>query len=262
MTGGSRGIGEALALGLAAAGLDVAVLGRSTERLEGVAGRLRSLGARAGAVTADITDPAQVLRAVERAEAEVGPIDLLVNNAGVIEPTEQPVWQEDPAVWRQVVEADLLGPMYAVRAVVPGMVERGLGRVVDLSSGAGTAARTEYTAYCAAKTGLMRLSGHLHLAGHDLGLRAFEISPGVVATEMTAAMATHTGRSEWTPTEAIVDLVVAVARGSLDAWSGRFLRAGVDTVDSLTAAGRAGLDDSARTLTVVPYGPEDPLATT
>ncbi len=259
VTGGSRGIGEAVATGLAAAGLDVAVLGRTADRLEQVADRLRGLGVRAVAVTADVTDPEQVTAAARRAEADVGPVDLLVNAAGVIEPTEQPVWEEDPSVWRAVVEADLLGPMHAVRAVVPGMVARGAGRVVDISSGAGLAPRPEYTAYSASKAGLFRLSGHLHVAGYASGLRAFEISPGVVATEMTAAMAVHADRTEWTPVGAVVELVVAAAQGRLDAWSGRFVRAGADTVDSLVAVADRGLGERARTLVLEGYGPDDPL---
>ncbi len=259
VTGGSRGIGEAVASGLAVAGLDVAVLGRSGARLEEVAGRLRGTGVRAVAVTADVTEPDEVQEAARAAERELGPIDLLVNCAGVIEPTEQPVWEEDPSVWRAVLGADLLGPMLAVRAVVPGMVTRGRGRVVDISSGAALAPRPEYTAYSAAKTGLFRLSGHLHLAGYDHGLRAFEISPGVVATEMTATMATHADRTEWTPVEAVVELVVAAAEGRLDAWSGRFVRAGVDTVDSLVSVAERGLSEQARTLSLVGYGPDDPL---
>jgi NAD(P)-dependent dehydrogenase (short-subunit alcohol dehydrogenase family) len=167
-----------------------------------------------------------------------------------------PIWQADPRTWWDVVETDLRGPFHCVRAVVPGMLTRGGGRVVDLSSGAGAGDREIYSAYCAAKAGLFRITGNLHLAGYSRGLRAFEVSPGSVRTDMTAGMAMHRDRTEWTPVERLVALVVAVAAGRLDAWSGRFLRAGVDDPDRLAALAPEGL---ARTLGVLPYGPDDPL---
>jgi 3-oxoacyl-[acyl-carrier protein] reductase len=143
------------------------------------------------------------------------------------------------------------------------MVERGAGRVINLNSSAGAADRDVYSAYSAAKAGLFRITGSLHLAGFDRGIRAFELSPGVVRTEMTTAMAMHSDRREWTPVEAVVDLVIAIAQGRLDAWSGRFLRAGTDTADALDAAeftaGEGGLSPDARRLGILPYGPADPL---
>jgi NAD(P)-dependent dehydrogenase (short-subunit alcohol dehydrogenase family) len=190
-------------------------------------------------------------------------VDLLVNNAGVIDPVEVPVWQADPGDWWDVVETDLRGPFHLVRAVVPGMVERGAGRVIGLNSSAGTTDRAIYSAYSAAKAGLFRITGNLHLAGFEAGLRAFEISPGTARTDMTAAMPLHRRRTEWTPPEALVDLVSAVARGELDAWSGCFLRAGVDTPASLReiadrqASGVVPVP--ARRLGLLRLGPDDPV---
>jgi len=189
-----------------------------------------------------------------------------VNNAGVIDPVEVPAWEADPGDWWDVVETDLRGPFHCVRAVVPGMVRRGGGRVVDLNSGAGAYDRDNYSAYSAAKAGLFRIAGNLHLAGHERGLRTFELSPGVVRSDMTHAMPMHAGRTEWTPVEEVVGLAVAIARGELDAWSGCFLRAGSDTPASLRAAAesitgdaKAQVPDPSRRLTVAPYGPGDPI---
>jgi 3-oxoacyl-[acyl-carrier protein] reductase len=260
VTGAGRGLGRAIALGLAAAGVRVAVLGRTPPSLAGVLADLEDAAPGGGAVpvVADVRDLEGVRTAVSAAQAGLGGrIDLLVNNAGVIEPVEVPVWEADPDAWWRVVETDLRGPFHCVRAVVPGMLAHGGGRVVNLSSGAGAADREIYSAYCAAKAGLFRITGNLHLAGFELGLRAFEISPGVVRTDMTAAMAMHADRSDWTPVERLVELVVAVASGRLDAWSGRFLRAGFDDPEVL--AGR-GPGPKGRLLGVLPYGPEDPLA--
>jgi 3-oxoacyl-[acyl-carrier protein] reductase len=259
VTGASRGLGRHLATGLVDAGLSLALLVRDRAAGERVAADLRPRladGARCGVVVADVTDHAQVEAAAREAVDALGPVDLLVNNAGVIEPTEVPAWEEDPATWRTVVEADLLGPFHCVRALVPAMVAQGAGRVVTVSSGAGATDRDVYSAYCAAKAGAFRLTGNLHLAGYDRGLRAFDVSPGVVRTDMTGAMAMHDGRTEWTDPHDLVDLVVAVAAGGLDAWSGRYLRAGVDTPASLRAA-ETGLDERARRLRVQALGPDD-----
>jgi 3-oxoacyl-[acyl-carrier protein] reductase len=280
VTGANRGLGRHLALGLGRAGFAVGLLGRSRPELEKVAAQLRAADSTAKAAaaattattattataTADVCDFDAVRAAVDEITGALGPIDLLVNNAGVIEPVEVPAWEADPAGWWDVVEVDLRGPFHLVRAVVPSMVERGSGRVIDLNSGAGANDRAIYSAYCAAKAGLFRLTGNLHLAGFDRGLRAFEISPGVVRTDMTASMALHTGRTEWTPSAALVDLVVAAGRGDLDAWSGCFLRADLDTPASLRAAAQelTGRPDRsvsapARRLGVRPWGPADPL---
>ena len=260
VTGAGRGIGLRIAVGLAAAGCDVALLGRSTGGLQDAADQVRGHGRRALGVQADVTDAAAVQAAADRVERELGPVDLLVNNAGVIEAREVPAWEADAAEWRRVVEVDLVGPFHCVRAFVPPMVRRGAGRVVNLNSGAGAGDRAVYSAYCAAKAGLFRLSGNLHEAGFAAGLRAFEVAPGVVRSDMTAAMASHVGRTQWTGPQQVVDLVVAVASGSLDAFSGGFLRAGVDEPEALRAVAVGGLPPGARRLAVLPYGPDDPLA--
>ena len=260
VTGASGGIGSALSVGLARAGLTVALHGRSEERLAAARDAVEEAGGRCCVVTADVTDFAAVADMVADAEQRLGPLDLLVNNAGLIEDDEVPVWEADPAEWRRVVEADVLGPFHCVRAVVPGMVARGGGRVVDLNSGSGTRDMAVYSAYNAAKTALFRIGGGLHVAGHGRGLRAFEVAPGVVRTEMTEKMAVHAGRTEWTDPQDVVDLVVAVSRGDLDAWSGRFLRAGSDDLERLRAVADHGLPDRARTLRVAPWGEDDPLS--
>jgi 3-oxoacyl-[acyl-carrier protein] reductase len=260
VTGASGGIGRQLAVGLAAAGLAVGLHGRDPARLEATRAAVEETGAPYRVMSADVTDAAAVREAVDEVEGTLGPVDLLVNNAGLIEASEVPVWEADVQEWRRVLEADLLGPFHCVRAVVPGMVARGGGRVVDLSSGAATRDSAVYSAYGAAKTGLFRVGGAVHAAGHDRGLRAFEVAPGVVDTAMTRGMAVHEGRTGWTAPEAVVDLVVAIARGQLDDWSGRFLRAGADDVATLRAVAARGLPAGARTLGVRPWGDDDPLA--
>ncbi len=258
VTGASRGIGREIAVGLARAGLAVAVLGRDEARLRETADAIEGSGARAVVVTADVRDLGQVRAAVGTVEASLGPVDLLVNNAGVIEHDEVPVWEADPQEWWDVVEANVRGPFHCVQAVVPAMVQRGGGRVVDLASGSSTRDSADYSAYFVSKTALVRLGGSLHEAGHDRGLRAFEVAPGVVQTRMTAGMAVHADRTEWSDVADVVGLVVACARGDLDAWSGRFMRAGADDVETLRAR-VADRPDGARTLRIRPYGDDDPV---
>jgi NAD(P)-dependent dehydrogenase (short-subunit alcohol dehydrogenase family) len=264
VTGASRGIGRAVALGLADAGLDVALLARDAERLEEVAAAVRRRGRRALALPADVTDPEAVAAAVRRAEAPVaggglGSVDLLVNNAGRID-AEVPLWEADADEWWQIMDTNVRGPFLLARHVVPGMLARGGGRVVDLNSGAGSHDMVASSAYNLSKTALMRLGHHLHAAGHERGLRVLELAPGTVRTDMSLSMEMHAGRTEWTPVERTVDIVVAFARGELDACSGWFVRATRDTPASLRELAAGATAAAPRRLRALPAGDGDPLA--
>ncbi|WP_138757961.1 SDR family NAD(P)-dependent oxidoreductase [Modestobacter altitudinis] len=257
VTGASAGIGRYLAAGLAERGAAVAGLARSAERLTAAMDEVAAAtGARTLAVTADVTDPAAVQSAVDRVIAELGPVTLLVNNAGSIDAAEVPLWEADPTQWWQVVESQVHGPFLVSRAVVPGMIAAGGGRVIGLGSGLGTRGSAEYSAYSAGKSAQMRITEGIHLAGAQHGVRAFDLAPGVIDTQMTRAMPMHLGRTEWTRPEDVVALAVAIAAGELDQWSGRFFRAGADDLDILRATTPEG---AARQLRLLPYGPEDPV---
>ena len=253
VTGASRGIGRALAVGLARAGLDVAVLARDGDRLADVAREIEGLGRRTAVAVADVTDAAAVDRAVADVDNALGSIDLLVNNAGRID-TEVPLWEADRDEWWAVMETNVRGPFLLARAVVPGMLARGGGRVIDLNSGAGTRDSADATAYYASKTALFRIGGGLHEAGFAHGLRAFELAPGVVDTDMTRSMRSHEDRTEWTDVADVVELAVMIARGGIDELSGRYLRAGTDTPASLRfQLGRGEPAESVRKLRVADW---------
>jgi NAD(P)-dependent dehydrogenase (short-subunit alcohol dehydrogenase family) len=257
VTGASAGIGRYIVEGLAARGAAVAGLARTADRLTAAMAEVAEVtGARTLAVAADVTDRAAVEAAVERVTAELGPVDLLVNNAGLIDAAEVPLWEADPEQWWQVVESQVRGPFLLAHAVVPAMVARGRGRVIGLASGLGTRGSDVYSAYSAGKTAQMRITEGIALAGAEHGVRAFDLAPGVVDTEMTRAMPMHAGRTEWTRPEDVVDLVVAIAIGELDAWSGRFFRAGADDPATLRATTPAG---AGRQLRLRPYGDGDPI---
>ena len=145
------------------------------------------------------------------------------------------------------------------RAVVPAMIAAGGGRVINLNSGASTAERADLSAYSASKSALARITGSTHLAGWAHGIRAFDLAPGVVRTAMTLSMDLHKGRTQWTEPADVTDLMLALAGGDLDAWSGRFVRAGVDTPESLRLRAGLELGDGARTLRLRTWGASDPL---
>ena len=238
VTGASRGIGHHIAEGLEQAGYAV-------ER-----------GSRA---VAEVTDRAAVEGWVAEIAARRGRIDLLVNNAGVID-TEVPIERSDPDEWWHTMEVNVLGPYLVTRSVMPHMVAAGGGRIVNLNSGAGVRPGRVASAYNTSKTALARITGSTHLSGAGHGIRAFDLAPGVVRTDMTLSMPSHEGRTEWTSPQEVVDLVLALASGALDAWSGRMVRAGVDTPESLRARATRGLDDADRTITHLPWGVDDPLS--
>jgi NAD(P)-dependent dehydrogenase (short-subunit alcohol dehydrogenase family) len=258
VTGASTGIGRHLVEGLAARGMPVAGLARGEERLTAAMAEVAAAtGARTLAVAADVTDRASVEAAAARVVEELGPIDLLVNNAGLIDEVEGPLWEADPDQWWQVVESHIRGGFLLCRAVVPWMVLRNRGRVVNLASGMSVRPAPDYSAYSVAKTGLMRLTENLVGALEGSEVRAFDVAPGVVQTDMTASMPMWEGKTDWTPPERVVSFVTAIAAGELDQWSGRLLSAMVDDLDELRATTPDGAD---RQLRLRPYKDDDGFA--
>ena len=257
ITGAATGIGRHLSEGLAGRGMAVAGLGRGAGRLTAAIDEVAAAtGARTPAVAADVTDRAAVEAAVAWAHEEFGRVDLLVDNAGLVDATEVPVWQADPDQWWEVVTSHVRGALLLVHAVVPGMVERGSGRVVDLASGLSTRGGRLYSAYSVGKTGLMRLTETLAAGLQGTGVHAFDLAPGVVRTAMSTSMSIHENRTDWTDPEHVVELVAAIAAGELDQWSGRFVRAGSDDLDLLRRTTPA---DAARQLRLLPFGEDDPV---
>lgn len=262
VTGASRGIGEALARALGENGTPVGLIARGAERLREVADGITRAGGTAAFRAVDVTDAAAVEAAVGELAAELpAPIGLLVNNAGAID-REVPLWEADPEEWRAVVETNLIGPFNVSRAVIPLMLAAGGGRVVDLASGIGAKDAAVASAYAASKGALIRNVGHLHEAGYALGLRSFAVAPGVVRTDMTGAMDMHVGRTDFTPVSLMQEMVLAIHRGELDHWSGKFLRVTHDTPESLAAYEQAHgrPSEGARRMGIMPWGDDDPQA--
>ena len=259
ITGASAGIGRHVAEGLARRGMAVAGVARTPDRLTTAMDEVAAAtGARTLAVAADVTDRAAVDAAVMRVREEFGHVDLLINNAGLMDADEVPVWEADPDEWWAVVTSHIRGGLLPIRALVPGMVARHAGRVISLASGLSIRGGRLYSAYAVGKTGLMRLTETLAAGLEGTGVHAFDVAPGVVRTAMSTSMSIHEDRTDWTDPDAVVTLVAAIAAGELDQWSGRFLHTGFDDLDTLRRTHPRGVD---RQLRMRPYGDEDPVPT-
>jgi NAD(P)-dependent dehydrogenase (short-subunit alcohol dehydrogenase family) len=227
VTGGGRGIGRGVALELTRAGARVAVAARSRDQVEATAAEIGGL-----AIEADVSDRAAVERMVAATEEELGPIDLLVANAGIAL-WEERAWEIEPEDWWRILEVNTLGVYLCCRAVIPGMIERGRGRIVNVASGAAYLPGSTSTAYAASKAAVHRFSETLaaQLAPH--GIPVFSISPGLVRTDLIGGQ--FGDDAPWTPPELAPQLVRALASGRLDALSGRYLHAEHDDVDDVAA---------------------------
>jgi meso-butanediol dehydrogenase / (S,S)-butanediol dehydrogenase / diacetyl reductase len=196
VTGAGRGIGREIALALARDGLAVAVAARSLDQVEKVAAEARALGVAAEALVLDVTD-ADALAAVPAAlAARLGAVDVLVNNAGIAEAA--PLVKADLAHWERHLRVNVTGPFLLTRAVLPGMLERGWGRIINVASLAGLYGAPYVSAYTASKHALVGLTRAL-AAEVGRGVTVNAICPGFVATDMVwegaRAIASRTGRS-------------------------------------------------------------------
>jgi 3-oxoacyl-[acyl-carrier protein] reductase len=219
VTGGGRGIGASIVRELSSAGMDVWVTGRTAEQVEAVAAEVGG-----HALVGDVTRQEDVERWVHEAE----PIGLLVANAGTSNTGAEP-WTISPAEWWRTFEVNVLGVHLSCRAAIPGMLERGSGRIVITGSGSAYLPGATQTGYTASKAAVCRYGETLANTLRDR-IPIFVISPGLVRTEMTSGLPDD---APWTPPECAPQLVRALASGEFDALAGRYLHAEHDPPESL-----------------------------
>jgi len=234
VTGAGRGLGRAYALGLAAAGMRVAVVARSSDQIGETVRLIEEAGGMAIAQSADVSDPVAVRRIAEETREKLGPVDLLINNAGAPGPLG-PASEADPDDWWRCFETNMRGPFLCCREIVPGMVARGRGRIINIASGAGTIGIPYMSAYVSSKAALIRFSETLagELAG--TGVTVFSIQPGTVRTSMAEDVLASKEALRWLPwfktifdegqdvsTDPATGLVIFLASGKADQLSGRF----------------------------------------
>lgn len=180
ITGASRGIGEAAARLFAEAGASVVLLARSADRIAEIAGEI---GDAALAVPCDVARAWEVEAAVDAAVKAFGGLDVLVNNAGVIEPIQR-LEDADPEAWGHAVDVNLKGVFHGMHAAYPALMARGGGTIITVSSGAAHRPLEGWSHYCAAKAGAAMLTRSADLEWRNRGIRVMGLSPGTVATEM------------------------------------------------------------------------------
>ena len=182
VTGASSGIGEATALACAQAGAAVALAARRKDRIEALAARITEEGGRALAVETDVSSEQDARRFIERAHGELGRLDVLVNNAGVM--LLGPIAGADTEEWRRMIDANVYGVLYCTHAALPLMLAQGEGHVVNVSSVAGRFARAGSGVYNLTKFGVGAFSEALRQETAPLGVRVTLVEPGAVATEL------------------------------------------------------------------------------
>lgn len=183
ITGGSRGIGKAIATKLAQLGASVGLCGREPESLHTTAAELRKLPANVFAQPADVTKAADIDSLVRATESNLGPITVLVNNAGVGNPGFGPVQDKSEQDWDHVLDTNLKGAFLVSRAVALGMIQRRRGDIINISSLAGKNTFSGGALYCASKWGLQGFTGCMAEDLRQYGIRVSAICPGSVATE-------------------------------------------------------------------------------
>jgi NAD(P)-dependent dehydrogenase (short-subunit alcohol dehydrogenase family) len=242
VTGASRGIGRATALALARAGFTPGLIARSKANLNETRNLVEEKGSQAVGVVADVTDPQAVRDAVTAIEEQAGPISVLVNNAGSLRAVG-PLWEVDPDDWWADVHTSVAGVFNLCREVVPRMIERRGGRIVNVTSYVAVRPTPFQTGYAAGKSAIGSITEALAASLEEYGIKAFAVAPGFTRTEMTRQLTESTAGQKWLPevgqgrvveAEQSAQLVALLATGSADELNGRLLHA-LDDVDTLLA---------------------------
>jgi len=208
ITGAGRGIGRATAIAFAKEGINVGLVGRTLENLQQVANELTAYDVKVALATADVANLQSITAAVESIRAELGPIDILVNNAGISKFGK--FLELSPEDWTNIVDVNVKGVYYTTRAVLPEMIERASGDIINISSTAGQKGAPITSAYSASKAAVIGMSESLMLEVRKHNIRVVTLTPSTVATDMAVELQLTDGNPEKVmQAEDLADLMVA-----------------------------------------------------
>ena len=208
ITGAGKGIGKAIALALAKEGVNLILVARTQEEIDSVAAKVRSLRVKAMAITADVADINSVNAAVEKALAEFGTIDILINNAGIA--AFGKFLELEPTDWERIIQVNLMGTYYVTRAVLPNMIERQTGDIINISSTAGLSGNALTSAYSASKFAVLGLTESLMQEVRKHNIRVTALTPSTVATDMAKELKLTDGNPETVmQAEDMAELIIA-----------------------------------------------------
>jgi NAD(P)-dependent dehydrogenase (short-subunit alcohol dehydrogenase family) len=253
VTGGGRGFGRAIAQRFAAEGAKVAVTARTLSQLDETVEAIRSSGGVALAFAGDVSDRGDVSRVAGAVAEQLGPVSLLVSNAGISGPFG-PIWHVDPDAWWEAQMVHVRGMLLYSRAVLPGMVQRKAGRIIIVSALAARIVEKNFSAYSVSKSTQVRLTEHLAAEVKEFGITAFAIEPGTVYTDLAKNAIANPDVRRWRPGMAerlselrdqsdpleglakCAELCVRLASGECDVLSGQYIDVREDLDEKLRQA--------------------------
>jgi len=209
ITGAGRGLGRQIALAFARAGADIVATARTKAQLEDTTQEIEALGRRALPIVTDITREDQVRAMADQALKEFGQVDILVNNAGMS--VYGPFIKQKAADWRAMIETNLMGTIFCTHAILPSMLERGQGLIINISSVAGIHGLPNEAVYCASKHGVKGFTDALAIELKDKGIRVCGIYPGGMNTPFWDVQPYHGDRSRIMDPARVAEMVLAVA---------------------------------------------------
>lgn len=247
VTGGGRGLGRALAHALAEEGAAVSILARTRSQVEETVKSIEKLGGRVVSLVGDVSNTDDIERIVSLTEEQLGPVDLLINNAAVGGEVKSD-WETDPEQWWRTMEINLRGPYLCIRRILPGMVERGKGKVINISTGAVQGQFPYLGPYTISKTALTQYSNILASQLQGTGISVFAYDPGFLRTYLTEVYGQrpeiHSSLRDMfkagleqgldTPMETTVRKIISLASGQADALTDRFISVGDNETELLS----------------------------
>ena len=232
VTGGGRGIGKAIALLYAEQGAKVALSARTLEQVEGVVDEIKADGGEAVGMACDVSIESDVEKMVKQTLDAFGGVDILVNNAGIT--MSVPLVASDSEQWRRVIEINLMGTFYCSKAVAPMLIERGGGRIINMSSRSGKIGHPFLTAYVASKHGVVGFTKALSEELADFGITVNAICPGLVETDMIPDLIREQVGEKIMKPRQIADLALFLASDDASAITGEAINIYGNTKLSLT----------------------------